>query len=355
MPNEPVPTCRSVTGAAGVGGVGGAGISLTDATAESGRHGGPDGAGSGAGTGTMSAAGGTGKGNGTRRAVGNGKGGDATGVGARSRRRLGPAFWVAAAWTCVIVLAAIFANLLPLTNPNLIGAGPPSAAPSLHHFLGTDELGRDILSRIVFGARVSLVVGFASIAVAAVIGGGLGIVAGYIGGVFDWLANAVAYIILAFPPLLLLLAIAAFSHQTIPKLVAEFAFLALAPLFRITRASTLAVAGREYVQAAVASGASRLRILVREVLPAVLPSVISYAILGVAIVIVGEGSLAFLGLSVAIPAPSWGNMIAEGRTLLTLDPWISLIPSLAMLSLLLALNLCADKLGEYFEVREAKL
>ncbi|MCL4446436.1 MAG: ABC transporter permease [Actinobacteria bacterium] len=271
------------------------------------------------------------------------------------KRVLGPAFWIAVGWIAIIALAAIFANLLPLPNPNLTGAGPAMAGPSLAHLLGTDELGRDLLSRLIFGTRVSLVVSFASIAIGTAIGGSLGIVAGYVGGVVDWMANALAYIILAFPPLLLLLAIAAFSKQTLPKLVAEFAFLSLAPLFRVTRGATLAVANREFVQAAVASGAGRFRILTREILPSVLPSVISYALLGVAIVIVGEGSLAFLGLSVALPTPSWGNMIAEGRTFLAVDPWISLIPSLAMFSLLLALNFSADKLGERFGSREAKL
>ncbi len=264
-------------------------------------------------------------------------------------------FWIAVGWIAIIIILAVFANLLPLANPTAIGVGPPMAGPSFAHLLGTDELGRDLLSRIIYGARVSLVIGFASIAIGAIVGGGLGLLAGYMGGPFDSLSNALAYVILAFPPLLLLLAVAAFSQQTMLKLVLEFAFLSIAPLFRVTRAATMSVSSKEFVQAAVASGARRTRILLHEVLPGVLPSVISYALLGIALVIVGEGSLAFLGLSIALPAPSWGNMIAEGRTFLSVDPWISLFPSIAMFSLLLALNLAADKLREHFEAREGQL
>jgi peptide/nickel transport system permease protein len=268
---------------------------------------------------------------------------------------LGVSFWIAVGWIVVVVLLAIFANLLPLFNPMTVAAGPPMAGPSFVHLLGTDELGRDILARIIYGARVSLVIGFGSIFMGTIVGGGLGLVAGYVKGVFDAFSNALAYVILAFPPLLLLLGIAAFSQQTLLKLVLEFAFLSIAPLFRVTRAATMAVASREFVQAAVASGAGKVRVLLHEVLPGTLPSIISYALLGIALVVVGEGSLAFLGLSIALPAPSWGNMIAEGRTFLSVDPWISLFPSIAMFTLLLALNLAADKLRDHFDVREGQL
>ncbi len=270
-------------------------------------------------------------------------------------RTLGPMFWIAAGWIVLVALAAIFANLLPLPAPDAIGSGTPLAGPSLAHLFGTDELGRDILSRIIFGSRVSLILGFASIAIGTVIGGGLGLIAGYLGGPFDSLSNALAYIILAFPPLLLLLALAAFSKPTLLKLVAEFAFLSIAPLFRVVRAATISIASRDFVQAALSLGATRARILMREIFPSVLPSLVSYALLGVALVIVGEGSLAFLGLSISLPTPSWGNMIAEGRTFLATDPWISLFPAIAMFSVLLALNLVADKLSERLDVREGQL
>lgn len=272
-----------------------------------------------------------------------------------SKSKLGWVFWVSAGWLVIVILAAILANLLPLPSPDAVGVGAPSAGPSLAHLLGTDELGRDILSRIIFGSRVSLILGFASIAIGTLIGGSLGLAAGYLGGPFDSISNALAYIILAFPPLLLLLAIAAFSPATLLKLVLEFAFLSIAPLFRVVRAATISVANRDFVQAAYALGASRTRILVREILPNVASSIVSYALLGVAIVIVGEGSLAFLGLSISLPTPSWGNMIAEGRTFLSTDPWISLFPTIAMFSVLLALNLVADRLSARLDVREAQL
>ncbi len=270
-------------------------------------------------------------------------------------KQLGWSFWISVGWLGLVILAAIFANLLPLPSPDTVGVGAPFAGPSLAHLLGTDELGRDILSRIIFGSRVSLILGFASIAIGTLIGGSLGLVSGYLGGPFDSISNALAYIILAFPPLLLLLAIAAFSPPTLLKLVLEFAFLSIAPLFRVVRAATISISSRDFVQAAYALGASRTRILIREVLPNVASSIVSYALLGIAIVIVGEGSLAFLGLSISLPAPSWGNMIAEGRTFLSTDPWISLFPTIAMFSVLLALNLIADKLSARLDVREAQL
>ncbi|HUC35728.1 MAG TPA: ABC transporter permease [Acidimicrobiales bacterium] len=275
----------------------------------------------------------------------------------QKRSRMGVLFWVCLAWVALMVLLALAASVLPLKSPTFQDYSAVNVGPTLHHLLGTDDLGRDLLSRIVFGSRVSLVIGFASIALGMATGGTLGLLAGYRGGASDTLLNAGSFVLLAFPPLLAIMVIEAFWGRSLWKLTLVFAVVAAPQLFRVMRASTIATANREYVVAARAFGSRSARIMVRELLPNVLPAAISFALIGVAVAIIIEGSLAFLGLSIALPTASLGNIINEGvqNNNLQLNPYIALWPSLYIFLMLSSLNLMADRLRSRFEAREGKL
>lgn len=276
---------------------------------------------------------------------------------ALARRPLGLLFWIALGWVGLVVLLAIIANLLPLPNPNLQNYAAINAGPSLHHLLGTDDLGRDLLSRIIFGARVSLVVGFGAVAIGMAIGGTLGLVSGFRGGRLDLALNAASFVILAFPAIVAVIAIVAFWGQTLAKITIIIGVATIPVLFRVVRASSLAYANRDFVMAARTLGATSTRIIFKEILPNVIPVAVAFGLIAVAGVIVLEGSLAFLGLSVALPTPSWGNIISEGTSNgnLSANPYILLWPALAMFLLLLSINLIGDRLRQRFDVREGLL
>jgi peptide/nickel transport system permease protein len=270
-------------------------------------------------------------------------------------RRLGPAFWVSVGWVALVVAAALLAGLLPLQDPLAIGHNAPRLGPTAGHPLGTDELGRDLLARVVYGSRTSLIVGFASIAFGLLVGGAIGLVAGYYGGRLDAALNGLSTVLLAFPALIFLLTVVTFLGQNLFDVVLTLGVLSVAPIARIIRANTLVYANREFVLAARALGARNRRILVLEILPNVLPSALAFSLVAVAVVIVAEGALSFLGLSVRPPTPTWGGMIAEGGQVLAQDPLVALWPSVAMFLTVLALNFAGDRLQVYFQVREGGL
>jgi peptide/nickel transport system permease protein len=275
-----------------------------------------------------------------------------------SRTGLGVVFWICAAWVGVMILLAIFANFLHLIPPNYQNYNVVNVGPSTAHWLGTDDLGRDLLSRIIYGSRVSFVIGFASVGIALVIGGALGLLAGYVGGWVDSLLNAGSLVILAFPALLAILVIEAFwLPRSLLKLTIIFAVAGIPSLFRVIRATTLSFASREFVVAARTMGATTRRILFKELLPNVVPAAISFALIGVAVAIILEGSLAFLGLSISLPTSSLGNIINEGvqNNNLQINPLIALWPSIYIFILLTALNLMADRLRSRFDVRAGNL
>jgi peptide/nickel transport system permease protein len=281
-----------------------------------------------------------------------------SGEATRPRRTpMGPMFWVCFGWVALMVVLAATASLLPLTSPNFQNYSAVNAAPSIHHLLGTDDLGRDMLSRIIFGSRVSLVIGFGSVALAMVTGGVLGLLAGYRGGPTDSVLNAGSFVVLAFPPLLAIMVIEAFWGRNLWKLTLMFAVVGAPQLFRVMRATTMSCANREYVVAARAFGSRSRRIIMKEILPNVLPAAISFALIGVAVAIIVEGALAFLGLSIELPTASLGNIINEGvqNGNLQSNPLIALWPSLYIFFILSALNMMADRLRSRFEAREAKL
>lgn len=273
------------------------------------------------------------------------------------RRGMGVLFWICVAWVGLMVLLAVTASWLPLKSPTYQDYSAVNVGPTIHHLLGTDDLGRDLLSRIIFGSRVSLVIGFGSIALAMVTGGTLGLLAGYKGGPAGTILNAGSFVVLAFPPLLAIMVIEAFWGRSLWKLTLMFAVAAAPQLFRVIRATTIATANREYVIAARAFGSRTRRIMFRELLPNVLPAAISFALIGVAVAIIIEGSLAFLGLSINLPTASLGNIINEGvqNNNLQTNPFIAVWPSLYIFLMLSSLNLMADRLRTRFEPREVKL
>ena len=276
-------------------------------------------------------------------------------VPSRKRKPLGKVFWISVGWIGLVFVLAIIASWIGLEDPNNGDYALINAGPSWSHPFGTDDLGRDILSRVIYGARVSLIVGFGAMAIGMTLGGTLGMIAAYRRGAVDTLVSAASYVMLAFPALVAVIAIVAFWGHEIWKITIIVGIASTPLVYRVIRAATLSYATREFVTAAKAQGATDTRILTRELLPNVLPTVISYFLIGVATVIILEGALAFLGLSVPAPTASWGNMINESRTYLSDNPWLALFPSLAMFLFLIALNLVGDTLRQSFDVQESKL
>ncbi len=281
---------------------------------------------------------------------------EGTGLEPLRAQRLGPLFWVCVGWLTLNVLAAIFANLLPLVNPLYQNYNVINAGPSLHHLLGTDDLGRDILSRVVFGSRVSLAVGSGAMVIGFGIGMPLGMLAAYRRGRLDAILTAVMYVLLAFPAIIAVIAVISFwTPRTLLKIIVVIGLASVPLVYRVIRSTTLAIAAKDYVIAAKVQGSTDRRILVRELLPNIAPIAVSFLLIGVATVVTLEGALAFLGLSVNPPTPSWGNMINEARTVMAQNPWLVLFPSLALCLFLLCLNFIGDRLRTYFDVTEVKL
>ncbi len=276
-------------------------------------------------------------------------------VAPRRRRRLSHAFWAAAAWICVVVVAAALADFLPIPSPNEMDMLARRMPPDAQHWLGTDGLGRDMLARLVFGARTSLTVGFLSPLIGLGFGAGLGMLSGYFRGKFEALAMGGMDVLLAFPPLVLILAITAYLGQSVLNLAMTIGFLSIPPFARVARAATLTLAEREFVTAARALGATHARILLRELLPNVLLPLLAFFLLAVAVTIVVEGALSFLGLGVPPPRPSWGSMIGEGRESLDIAPWLAFLPAGVLFATVLSFNLVGDALRAITDPRENTL
>ncbi len=278
-----------------------------------------------------------------------------------TKKKLGILFWLCCGWIVLVALMATFASLLPLPNPDLGNYNSvQNAGPGWGHLLGTDDLYRDIFSRLVYGARVSLVVGFGGALIGLIVGGIPAMYSAYRRGRVDTVLNTTSYVVLAFPALVAVIAIVSFWGHNLWKITLIIGIFGAPLIFRVVRASTLSYATRDFVLAAKALGASDRRILARELLPNIMPTIVSFGLIAVASIIVLEGTLAFLGLSVQPPTPSWGNMLNEGASLLSgakgqTNPWLVIFPAGAMFLLLISLNVVADKLRAYFDVTEIKL
>ncbi len=254
----------------------------------------------------------------------------------------------------LLVLAAIAAPLLSSYDPTAIDLQSQLLKPSGAHWLGTDIQGRDILSRLLFGARISLAVGLGAQAIALFAGGTLGLVSGFYGRWVDELVMRVADVTLAFPTLLLLIAMVAAFQPSLAVVTLTIGIVGWAGVARLVRGQVMVVRNLEYVHAARALGGSDLRIVLRHVLPAVTAPLVIVGTLGIAAAIMAESSLSFLGLGVQPPTPSWGGMIADARDLSQLRnaPWTSLAPGLTIGSAVLAFNLLGDALRDATDPRQ---
>ena len=281
--------------------------------------------------------------------------GEAVTQPARRGRRLGMLFWAAIGWLLFVCAVAVFATVLPLPSPTDMDMLERRAPFSAEHWLGTDGLGRDELARLIYGARISLVVGVCAPVIGVVIGGALGMLAGYFRGRFESMVVGSMDVLLAFPPLILALAVTAFLGQSIFNLTLILGVLSVPAFMRVARAATLTLARREFVIAAQALGATHARILLRELLPNVMLPLLAFFLLGVAVIIVVEGSLSFLGLGVPPPISSWGSMIGEGRESLDVAPRLAFLPAAAMFLTVLSFNLVGDTLRALTDPRQGAL
>jgi peptide/nickel transport system permease protein len=271
------------------------------------------------------------------------------------RGRLGVGAWLSIAWLVAIALAAALAPVLPLSDPLQSSLEVKKQAPSLDHVLGGDALGHDVFAQVIWGARTSLVVGFGAIIFGTVAGGFLGLVAGYYRGRLESVLVGALDVMLAFPQLVLALAIVAFLGPTATNVITALAIVSTPILARIARANTLTWSQREFVLAARTLGARNPRIMVREVLPNVLPAMLSIALLGIAVVIVAEGGLSLLGVGVQSKYGSWGVLIATARNDIDDAPWAVFGPSGAIFLTVLALNYLGDVVRARFDVRGSAL
>lgn len=260
-----------------------------------------------------------------------------------ARKKKDVAALLGVVWLALIVIAAATAAWLPLPDPDAVGdafALPPFQDPS--HLLGTDTLGRDQLSRAVYGARISLAVGVGATLLAMFAGLNIGMASGYFRGAVDSVFDVLTNVLLAFPPVILLIAMVAVLPRSAVTLTIGLALVGTSTFTRIARANTIAFAQREFVKASQALGATHLRVMTRELLPNVMLPMMSFSLLVAAGLIVAEGSLSFIGLGVPPPAPSWGGMIAAGRDNLADNPHLVLTPALFFFFTVLSLNRVGD-------------
>ena len=254
--------------------------------------------------------------------------------------------WVGLALFVAICAMALLAPWIAGTDPleqDIIAKLRP---PSAEHWFGTDEFGRDVYARLVWGARISLSVSISAITLALVVGGTIGLVSGYVGGRFDMLVMQVMDILLSFPALILGLIIVALLGPSQANLIVAIALTALAPFARIARAPTLIVKERQFVEAGRALGFGHARILFVHVLPNIVSEVLVMASLWMATAVRVEASLSFIGLGVRPPTPTWGGMIRDGFENILDAPWLCIYPGLAILALIFSLNMLGDGLRD---------
>jgi len=262
--------------------------------------------------------------------------------------------WIGASIVLFFVAIALLAPLLAPYDPLEVVIPRRLQAPSSDHWLGTDDLGRDNLSRILYGARVSLIVGVAATAIGAAIGTVLGIVAGYFGGVKDSIIMRFIDILLAFPGLLLALAIVTVLGSSTRNVILAVAIFAVPSFARIVRGSTLSVKKLEYIDAIRAIGAKDIRIIFVHVLPNILSPIIVQATLNVGGAIVTAAALSFLGVGTPPPTPEWGAMVDRGRAFLIQAPHMIYFPGLMIFLLVVGINMFGDGLRDYLEPKKTR-
>jgi peptide/nickel transport system permease protein len=247
-----------------------------------------------------------------------------------------------------ILLAALAPQLAPF-DPVATSWSAVRKAPSAAHWFGTDEIGRDVLSRVVFGTRASLLAGCVSVSIALALGVPIGLAAGYIGGWVDALISRMTDAMLACPFLILAIALAAFLGPSLTNAMIAIGISATPIFVRLTRAAVLQVKVEDYIEAARAVGNSHLRIALRHILPNVVPPLIVQATLAVAAAVIAEAALSFLGLGQQPPAPSWGSMLNTAKNYIDNAPWMAVWPGLSIFLLVLSFNLLGDGLRDAFD------
>jgi ABC-type dipeptide/oligopeptide/nickel transport system permease subunit len=274
---------------------------------------------------------------------------EAVRVWARFRRNRGAVFGLGV--FLGIVAMAVLADVLAPYDPLLQNAAVTMQGPSAQHWAGTDSFGRDLLSRIIHGARIALLVGILAVLLALVAGVALGLISGYYGGIVDTLIMRVMDGLAAFPIIILAIALMAVMGLGLRNLILAVAVGYIAPFARVTRGDVLAVREEAYVEAARLAGVGDVGIIFRHVLPNVLAPIIVQGALRVSGAIITEAGLSFLGLGVPPPTPVWGSMVSEGRNFLVLAPHISTIPGIAIMLTVVGLNLFGDGLRDTFDPR----
>ena len=267
-------------------------------------------------------------------------------MGALARARQNPTTTAGAVITLLIVAAAVLAPFLAPYDPTEQDIMSRLQGPSAEFWLGTDQFGRDILSRLVFGAQISLTVSLGAIACAIVIGGVIGMVSGYVGGRFDLIVMQMMDVLLSFPSLILGLIVVALLGPDLINLVIAIALTAIAPFARIARAPTLVLKERAFVEAGHALGYSHTRIIFRHILPNILSELLVMGSLWMATAVRTEASLSFIGLGVKPPTPTWGGMTRDGFENILDAPWLAIFPGVAILLLVLGLNMVGDGLRD---------
>ena len=262
----------------------------------------------------------------------------------RFRRNKGAVFGLAV--FLAIVFMALFADLISPYDPLVQNYTRIMEGPSVDHWLGTDSFGRDMLSRIIHGARIALIVGILAVLLALVVGVTLGLISGYYGGFIDTVIMRVMDGLFAFPILILAIALMAVMGFGVRNVIIAVAVVSIAPFARVTRGDVLAVREEPYIEAARLAGISNAAIIFRHVLPNVLAPIIVQGALRVSAAIITEAGLSFLGLGPQPPTPVWGSMIAEGRNFIILAPHISTFPGIALMLAVVGLNLFGDGLRD---------
>lgn len=251
----------------------------------------------------------------------------------------------------LVVLTALLAPVLPLQPPNVVHMQGELKGPSSAHLLGQDEEGRDVLSRVIYGARLSLITGILTVILAMSLGSVIGLNAGYFGGRLDEAFVFVSDIFLAFPSILLIIALAAFMPPSVINIILVLSFVGWVSYARIVRGQVMALRQVEYVQAARVLGYGNGRILLRHIFPNVLGPLIINATFSMAGVIIAESTLSFLGLGVPPGTPSWGSMLDAGVAYLLIAPHLSLAPGFAIMITVLGFNFLGDGLRDWYDVR----
>lgn len=272
--------------------------------------------------------------------------------GRRSRRVLRNKLVVAGgAIVLLLAIAALFAPLLAPHSPYEQFTSDQLVAPSSTYPLGTDELGRDIFSRLLFGARISFQVAAISVSIGLLLGGALGLMAAYNGGAWDMLIMRFADILFAFPSLLLAIAILALLGPSLANVMVAIGIIFIPIFVRVTRAAGLVIIQEQYVEASKASGAGPTQIILRHVVPNAMAPLLVQTTLAISVAILSEAGLSFLGLGAQPPEPSWGSMLSSGRGFMVFAPWTAFAPGMAIFIAVLGFNILGDGLRDVLDPR----